>query len=394
MTNIQAEAKRAASMLADEYSAGRRRLKGPAQIGIKAVEPMGQNLEDAFDASRRPVRDDAALIPLKLELSTLQARFGDEPSCCSALLSAVLSLAEKAASEMTSEQISEAVGLGLQKRPQDWAGFVRRMKKTASKAQAGAKHLRAHPSSGSWDGLLISRENAFRLGAASYARSLSPAMTERIAEAFKSAAEASSGSYWGLQAGIRAWSEGRTFLFIDRINSLTMKLAIDMWLADKSIAVVLRSRAGCVNPFEEFRIPFIVDSTGAVSSLLSVAAYPSIVQRIFGGVSVTSTLGPFQPIKSKSRFAKAVPEWFRMFSIVGLISLIERMNEPRPEAFLRPLHPQAARACLEALLGLRTMKSVRAADPKLAEKIAGNRIQCAKELEKFLKLLEGGVARA
>lgn len=202
---------------------------------------------------------------------------------------------------------------------------------------APAEPLRRLPWDAVHDGHLAPRRAAWALGLVRWARAQSPEAADRITVALAESGAAMGLSGADLAGASRLWRERRPIVVIDAVNVLTMKLVHDLWLADRSIAVVLAGSPAAnraATPFRTLGIPWVVDGRGLLTALLGLDLLPALVEPRLGGFTTTAATGLAHPRGLPKRTASGrlpgIPVWLRTLAEIGVVRRCERLlAEPR-----------------------------------------------------------------
>lgn len=214
-----------------------------------------------------------------------------------------------------------------------------------------------------FDGSLVSSRALWQAGIVRLARAVTPETSDRITTIVADAAARSGATGRNLKDAAAFWNHRATTVLLDRFTPEALKLIDDLRLTDPRIAVVLtasderiaaahagvspqaaeladetradapltvRSSASRIESyrrsFADRRIPLIVDTHGALRSMLRVDRLPAVLEHRHGGYALYIPTGALRDLgRNKTRSAPVLPAWIRTLAETRLMTLLREV---------------------------------------------------------------------
>ena len=214
-----------------------------------------------------------------------------------------------------------------------------------------------------FDGSLVSSRALWQAGIVRLARAVTPETSDRITTIVADAAARSGTTGRDLKDAAAFWNHRATTVLLDRFTPEALKLIDDLRLTDPRIAVVLtasderiaaahagvspqaaeladeartdapltvRSSASRIESyrrsFADRRIPLIVDTHGALRSMLRVDRLPAVLEHRHGGYALYIPTGALRDLgRNKTRSAPVLPAWIRTLAETRLMTLLREV---------------------------------------------------------------------
>lgn len=214
-----------------------------------------------------------------------------------------------------------------------------------------------------FDGSLVSSRALWQAGIVRLARAVTPETSDRITTIVADAAARSGATGRALKDAAAFWNHRATTVLLDRFTPEALKLIDDLRLTDPRIAVVLtasderiaaahagvspeaaeladearadapltvRSSASRIESyrrsFADRRIPLIVDTHGALRSMLRVDRLPAVLEHRHGGYALYIPTGALRDLgRNKTRSAPVLPAWIRTLAETRLMTLLREV---------------------------------------------------------------------
>lgn len=214
-----------------------------------------------------------------------------------------------------------------------------------------------------FDGSLVSSRALWQAGIVRLARAVTPETSDRITTIVADAAARSGATGRVLKDAAAFWNHRATTVLLDRFTPEALKLIDDLRLTDPRIAVVLtasderiaaahagvspeaaeladeacadapltvRSSASRIESyrrsFADRRIPLIVDTHGALRSMLRVDRLPAVLEHRHGGYALYIPTGALRDLgRNKTRSAPVLPAWIRTLAETRLMTLLREV---------------------------------------------------------------------
>lgn len=214
-----------------------------------------------------------------------------------------------------------------------------------------------------FDGSLVSSRALWQAGIVRLARAVTPETSDRITTIVADAAARSGATGRDLKDAAAFWNHRATTVLLDRFTPEALKLIDDLRLTDPRIAVVLtasderiaaahagvspqtaeladeartdapltvRSSASRIESyrrsFADRRIPLIVDTHGALRSMLRVDRLPAVLEHRHGGYALYIPTGALRDLgRNKTRSAPVLPAWIRTLAETRLMTLLREV---------------------------------------------------------------------
>lgn len=211
-----------------------------------------------------------------------------------------------------------------------------------------------------FDGSLVPARALWQVGIVRLARAVTPETSARITTIVADAAARSGATGRDLKDASAFWNRRATTLLVDRFTPEVLKLIDDLRLTDPRTAVVLtasderiaaahagvspraaeladeartdapltvRSAASRIEAyrrsFADRRIPMIVDTHGALRSMLRVDRLPAVLEHRHGGYALYIPTGALRDLgRRKTRSAPVLPAWIRTLAETRLMTLL------------------------------------------------------------------------
>lgn len=253
-----------------------------------------------------------------------------------------------------------------------------------------------------FDGSLVSSRALWQAGIVRLARAVTPETSDRITTIVADAAARSGATGRVLKDAAAFWNHRATTVLLDRFTPEALKLIDDLRLTDPRIAVVLtasderiaaahagvspeaaeladearadapltvRSSASRIESyrrsFADRRIPLIVDTHGALRSMLRVDRLPAVLEHRHGGYALYIPTGALRDLgRNKTRSAPVLPAWIRTLAETRLMTLLREVLREWKQVEAAQKKAEETREILsqaiEAVEAVKAVKAVKA----------------------------------